>query len=406
MPRLTRLTVVFIVGVVATANVLIAVASPALANSEDLVRRAEQVIKCVQLDGETYCTDVGFIGVRPHSGAMRDYLEGMMLADLGGEGDMSFADLVSYLHSLPREELALHQKEQIAQARGGVGRLKLVKHLAEARPVPDGFFEMYPQLDIKEDSDVARALRAAAADPTDKLLVEHLAEHGALPLGPTQLDPLGENGLASWAITLQDTQNTDAAIERAATLSSAPSYRYIIYYAYREQIRCDFCGPATFQSIDGADDGGYNSQYYWDDYVGSYDAQGRYSAALSRIKDAINSYTAWDNSGGAYDLISLVGQDQAFYKAQHEVRIGLYGAPVVEHVYLDTEYFPYLDRHWWSSGHFQTGRGYSSTSVAILEPYDERDCITGGAFTATRQYVSWTNMYNASQAHPHKNMAG
>ena len=100
------------------------------------------------------------------------------------------------------------------------------------------------------------------------------------------------------------------------------------------------------------------------------------------------------------------GRTQGYYMLVHELRIGVGGAPVVEHVYLNTEYFDYLDLHTWNGPHFQTGRGYScnTNTISIFESYDERDCISGGAHSGMVQYVPLSDMYNATQARPHKNM--
>ncbi len=129
---------------------------------------------------------------------------------------------------------------------------------------------------------------------------------------------------------------------------------------------------------------------------------------LTYIQDlvgAINStYWSMPGNGGAYAVVSVAGRDRNWFVAQHEVRIGIYGAPIAEHVWFKKAYFNYL---WYDDygGHYQTGRGYNhgTQTIAIFEPYDERDWRPNGNQTAGARVVSFDNMWSATDAHPQKN---
>lgn len=359
----------------------------------------EEVVDCTVIDGEDFCTDLGFVPVEFGSREWDRWVRTLLAADVGSGGDMSTSDLVAMLHRLSVSELTARQATQIAEAGSAVGRVKLVAAIANNEVIPDGFFDKYPDLGVAEGSPDAVGLRAAARDASHRPILEHLAASGAVVTDLGALDPNGEE----FGVGSADPMTVGvlgAPIE-------GPWYRYIISSYYTKQETDCYCGPATMQAIDWADDGGIDSQATWASLLGTHSGGGC-ATALSNIVSRINSNTNWDSAahGGAYSIISLDGKSQTFYMFQHEWRIGVKGAPVVEHVYLSTSHFPYLIKHTWSSGHFQTGRGYSynSDTISIFEPYNEADWLSGGAASGKIQYVSLLNMYNASQAHPHKNM--
>jgi hypothetical protein len=180
----------------------------------------------------------------------------------------------------------------------------------------------------------------------------------------------------------------------------APNYRYIIYDYYREQETSYWCGPATMESLADAD-GNDQTQSHWADELDTTEE----GTSIWNLVPVINDHTNWDSSshGGSYAVVSVSGKDQNWFVAQHEERIGIYGAPIAEHVKLWKTYFDYLKYD--HGGHYQTGRGYSHSNnkIAIFEPFDERDWCWQGNYTGKRQYVSFQNMWDATYVHPQKN---
>lgn len=72
----------------AVAHGSVAIGLPAV-GPDDPVDLAESVIRCVVIDGENFCTEIGFIDARPGTSEWRSYIEGAMADSSGGTGDMT-----------------------------------------------------------------------------------------------------------------------------------------------------------------------------------------------------------------------------------------------------------------------------------------------------------------------------
>lgn len=368
-----------VVGMALTLGLIVGSAPPAIAanGQETLADVADRLVDCFDVDGENYCTHLGFIDLEKGSAEWDEMWAAAELEVPSGTGDMPLRSFIYYLDSLPAAELAAVEALELEKAYGAVGKVKLYDYVGFDQPIPAGFFDEYPELGIAEGSPAALALRKAAATG------EPLDLTGLYEATEADIAEDVAQGLPAAAVGGNSTQS----------VPGAPSSRYLIYSAYREQTKSYYCGPATFQAIDGGDDGGFESQDYWAGQLGTTTD----GTAISSIVSAINSYTAWDNLAGTYAEISTVGKTSSWYFDVHQINIGLDGAILVEHVRLEKQFYPYLAYN--ASGHFQTGRGYSLSSgnIAIFEPYDERDWKTGGNYTGKHQYVHYTNIFNANQ---------
>ncbi|MCD4737907.1 MAG: hypothetical protein K8R89_01430 [Anaerolineae bacterium] len=348
---------------------------------------AAQLIRCTDIDGEQYCFCAGFIDLQPGSAEWQKWLLAA-LAEGDSSGDMSLASYLQIRARLSPEELRKIEEEELATARDAVGGIKLANYLAEPGQMPEDFFKRYSSLGIAEGSSQADALRQAAltGEPLD-LSAFHM---------PTALEAREEAFVHGEAVP-----GEDATIQGDFHILDAPNSRYIIYPYYREQVKNYYCGPATMESFADADGNDHN-QYYWAAVLGT-ETLGYTS--IWNLVPAINNHTNWGSSshGGSYAVVSVSGKDQNWFVAQHEERIGIYGAPIAEHVKLWKTYFDYLKYD--HGGHYQTGRGYSQNTgkIAIFEPYDERDWCNDGYYTGKRQYVSFGDMWGATYVHPQKN---
>jgi|GEM_PF-5004016 len=349
---------------------------------------AARLIRCTDVDGEQYCFCVGFTDLQPGSPEWQKWLSAALAQEDSFTGDMSLASYLQIRARLSPEELRKLEEEELATARDAVGGIKLGNYLGEQEPIPDGFFERYPSLGIAEGSPQADALRQAAltGEPLD-LSAFHT---------PTALEAQEEALARGVAVP-----GEDATIQGDFHTLDAPNYRYIIKDYYREQEEPYYCGPATMESFADAD-GNDQTQPHWAGVLGTTQAYGTW---IGNLVPAINNHTNWDSSshGGSYAVVSVAGKDQNWFVAQHEERIGVYGAPIAEHVKLRKTYFDYLQYD--HGGHYQTGRGYSHSNnkIAIFEPFDERDWCSGGNYTGKRQYVSFGDMWGATYVHPQKN---
>ena len=353
----------------------------------DLVDR---FIQCNAIDEEIYCTSLGFVEIVPGTREW-DRQVGRLLRARPSGGDGNLATYLQWLNSLePAESKALLDNE-LQSARSAVAQLKLVDLVASGSAIPEGFFSAYPQLGIVEGSELANALRVASLTGPETPVLATLAELKVV----TKEEGLDESLFALQPRTSSSGQ-PDASTQGYPAVGG-PTSRYIIYSYYTRQDNRYYCGPATMQAIDWANDGSKETQYAWATVMGTT-SQGTW---INSLVNAVKSYTSWDSStyGGAYSVISLSGKSSTWFMIKHEIRIGLYGAPIVEHPVLKKAYFPYLAKD--HGGHYQTGRGYSynSDTIAIFEPLDECDLDYSPCNnTGTRQYVSYVNLFNATVA--------
>ncbi len=348
---------------------------------------AADLLRCTDIEREQYCFGVGFTDLKPGSPEWQRWLSVALAQEDSDTGDMSLATYLQIRARLSSAELRELEREEFIRAHAAVGSVKLGNYLGKREPIPAGFFERYPLLDIAEGSPQAAALRKAArtGEPLD-LSAFYM---------PTDAEIQEEVRLLG---TFQP-----GALPTQQAYSSSPYYRHIIPHYYREQIKSYYCGPATMETFADAA-GSLRDQYYWADKLGT-EALG-YTSIWSLIP-TINDYTNWSASyhGGPYAVVSVngPGKDINWFVAQHEIRIGIYAAPIVEHVLLHTNYFDYLRYN--HGGHYQTGRGYShiNGTISIFEPYDEQKWSSGGYHTGKPQSVSFYDMWRATYDHPQQN---
>lgn len=331
----------------ATFSGIVLYATPASAagHGQDAdAARVEKVIRCVTIDQQNFCTELGFLDRDTQGGSWKEFLSEALDAPGSEAGDMGFVDLVTYLETLTPSELAARQKEQIAAAKKSVGKVILMDLLATGQPIPEHFFDAYPDLRIAEGSSTAVALRAKTA---------------------------GQD--ASTALVASEVPYPPSRLIMGTYLPSQV-----------EQERSYWCGVATMQVIDWANDGGRDSQTYWAGALGTTTN----GTALSSIVAKINSDTTWDDLAGTYAVVSAETHDGVWLKWVMQYNVGLQGSPVVLHPTLRKQFFSYLNLD--HGGHFQTGRGYDDTKVYYIEPYSEiRFNPSTGAYTSGYRSVSF-----------------
>lgn len=247
------------------------------------------------------------------------------------------------------------------EARSAAGNVKFVDALTERRVLPQGFFDDYEQFRVAEGSPEAAKLRSAVSK-------------GA---GPSQL-------AASGAI---------------APMATYVSVSIMTGYVSKQE-KDWYCGPAVMQMIEWADDNTKESQSYW---VGSLGTT-KDGTAISNIVSRINSETNWDDTNGAYSVVSVVGKNDAWFRNSHVTQFMFDHAPIVEHVKLLKSYFGYLNYD--HGGHYQVGRGYNNYGdyIFIIEPYNERDFRSGGASSSGYRTVYYKDLWNATLANSNMNI--
>ncbi|CAM5786312.1 Peptidase C39-like domain-containing protein OS=Cellulomonas persica OX=76861 GN=CPE01_12780 PE=4 SV=1 [Cellulomonas persica] len=340
-----------------------------LAGTSSATAAEADVVQCATVDGLKFCTEVGF--TKESTTAIRARVHRTMAsantAFAAGPldtGDLTPAEQLAQLAGLTPEQLKARQDAQLAEARDAVGRMKLVDYVDSGKPIPAGFFAKYPQLHVKEGSAQARALRAGTS-------MRFAAASG---------------------------NSTRLAV------SSDPSkdYEYIMPNVARDQKTSYWCGPATMEMMDLGDGGSLRTQAKWAELLGTTtDGTG-----IGAMKDGMNAYTTWDNTAGKYVTVDLSDRTASWFFSAHRTRVGFTKSPVVEHVQLLMKYFSYLNYN--HGGHYQVGRGYSSTTgnvIGIIDPYDERDYRSGGAASGGYHVIPLDKMWGATLANVNQNFS-
>jgi Peptidase_C39 like family len=191
------------------------------------------------------------------------------------------------------------------------------------------------------------------------------------------------------------------AAEGTPTPVKLPTSSYIMKGFQTSQEKGYWCGPATFQSIDWADDKQRDTQGSWAKDLGTTTS----GTAISAMVKQTNLKTNWDLAAGTY-IVQNVGHwnAQKFFTV-HQNHLGDgQPAPIIEHTQLLKRYFPYLAFN--HSGHYQVGRGYDRAkgTIAIYEVFNERRFNSRGNVTDGPKNIPATALFNATLANSFKNI--
>jgi hypothetical protein len=181
-----------------------------------------------------------------------------------------------------------------------------------------------------------------------------------------------------------------------------PPAQYYLMYGYQtSQERSYWCGPATLQSIDWADDRYKDSQASWARALGTTSA----GSAITSMVRQTNAMTNWDLRAGTYIAQSVSTWSWQKFFSVHQTHLGDgTPAPIIEHPQLLRRYFPYLAFN--HGGHFQVGRGYSKTygTISIFEVFNERRFNSRGYVTSGTKNIPASALFNATLANRFKNI--
>jgi hypothetical protein len=180
-----------------------------------------------------------------------------------------------------------------------------------------------------------------------------------------------------------------------------PSSSYIMKGFQTSQEKGYWCGPATFQSIDWADDKQKDTQASWAKDLGSTSS----GTAISAMVKQTNLKTTWDIAAGTYIVQNVSHWDTKKFFTVHQNHLGdAAPAPVIEHVQLLKRYFPYLAFN--HSGHYQVGRGYDAKNgtIGIFEVFNEHRFNSRGNVTNGPRNIPASALFNATLANSFQNI--
>jgi len=315
--------------------------------------QATQVMRCFKLESENYCLGLGFVDQVPTGAEVTESVTAPNVsadaepgAGPGGEqavatGALSPAEFVAERAAMPKTARVNAELEEMQTAWDGRDKARTLRLLGTSGTANGGTVE----------------------DPPTKPPPPPLAS-------PTPVKP----------------KPTSAYIMKGYETSQEKGY---------------WCGPATFQSIDWADDKQKDTQTSWAKDLGATSS----GTAISAMVKQTNLKTTWDIAAGTYIVQNVSHWDTQKFFTVHQNHLGDGApAPVIEHVQLLKRYFPYLAFN--HSGHYQVGRGYDKAkgTIGIFEVFNERRFNSRGNVTNGPKNIPASALFNATLANQFKNI--
>ena len=360
--------------------------------SADTSAQAASMLRCFKLDTENYCLGLGFVQEVP-TGPQRHALmaePSLRAADeVGAEQDISTGDLtpaafVAERAALPKTQRVTAELDEMEAAWNGRAKARELRELAEAEtPPPNPETQQTPQSAIAQPTAPTTPPDEATTAPTSTPTV---TPTGTPTVAPTRTAPTG---------------GTPTAVPTTPVAPvAAPASAYLMKGFQTSQEKGYWCGPATFQSIDWADDNQKDTQASWAKDLGSTTS----GTAISAMVKQTNLKTAWPKSAGTYIVQNVSHWTAQTFFTVHQKHLGVYKAPVIEHVQLLKRYFPYLAFN--HSGHYQVGRGYDKAkgTIAIFEVFNERRFNSRGNVTDGPKNIPASALFNATLANSFQNI--
>jgi hypothetical protein len=326
--------------------------------------QSTQVMRCFKLDEENYCLGLGFVDQVPTGAQLSAAVAGPAPDSAATAGEVGVEQDIATGDQSPAAFVA----ERAALPKG----LRVAAELEEMQTAWDG-------------RDKARSLRLMNDSPS------------APPSTPTTPEPTP----TSTPTTPEPTRSTPSAPTTPIVSKPLPSSAYIMKGYQTSQEKGYWCGPATFQSIDWADDQQKDTQASWAKDLGSSNS----GTGISAMVEQTNLKTKWDIAAGTYIVQNVGHWDAQKFLAIHQKHLGDgAGAPVIEHVQLLKRYFPYLAFN--HSGHYQVGRGYDmkNGTIGIFEVFNERRFNSRGNVTNGPKNIPASALFNATLANSFQNI--
>ncbi|GAA1522684.1 C39 family peptidase [Kribbella lupini] len=350
--------------------------------------QSKQVMRCFKLETENYCLGLGFVDKIPTGAEIsstvaepdvaRDDLRAGVSAEQDiATGALSPAAFVAERAEMTKGERTNAELEEMQAAWDGRDKARALRELdADGNPPPSSTPAPGSGTTTVPGSDAGRTGVPAAGEPS-----------GGQTVVPKPGDP--------------STKPTPPPLKPPTVTKPKPVANYIMKGFQTSQDKGYWCGPATFQSIDWADDKQKDTQASWAKDLGATTS----GTAITSMVKQTNLKTNWDLAAGTYIVQNVSHWTPAKFLQVHQNHLGDGApAPVIEHVQLLKRYFPYLAFN--HSGHYQVGRGYDTKAktIGIFEVFNERRFNSRGNVTDGPRNIPATAMFNATLANSFKNI--
>ncbi len=338
--------------------------SPDDLQASDTSMQAASVLRCFKLEEENYCLGLGFVDKLPTGAQLQETVTTPEVSadeDAGVEQDIDTGDQTP--QSFVADRAALPRSERVDV------ELDEMKAAWEGR-------EKARALRLLDDSASARTSSSSSSDATPT------PTPTATPTRTTPTVPT-------------------PAPQPPVKVVKLPKSSYIMKGFQTSQEKGYWCGPATFQSIDWADDKQKDTQKSWAKDLGSTSS----GTGITAMVKQTNLKTEWDVAAGTYIVQNVSHWNTQKFFTVHQKHLGDgKPAPVIEHVQLLKRYFPYLAFN--HSGHYQVGRGYDRAkgTIAIFEVFNERRFNSRGNVTDGPKNIPASALFNATLANSFQNI--
>ncbi|MGW6281565.1 C39 family peptidase [Kribbella sp. NPDC055071] len=350
----------------------------------DTSAQASSIMRCFKLDEENYCLGLGFVDQLPTGAQLQATLsppdqQAQSEGEVGVEQDIATGDLtpeafVAERAAMPKGTRVTAELDEMQAAWGGRAKAKELRLLAAG-------------------GSPASITGTAGEDAQSS---------GSTPTTPTAAPTPTPTPTPTRSVPTQTTPTPVPTPTKPAAPApvKVPASAYIMKGFQTSQEKGYWCGPATFQSIDWADDNQKDTQASWAKDLGSSSG----GTAISAMVRQTNLKTTWPKAAGPYVVQNVSDWNAQTFFTVHQKHLGVYKAPVIEHVQLLKRYFPYLAFN--HSGHYQVGRGYDKANgtIAIFEVFNERRFNSRGNVTDGPKNIPASALFNATLANSFKNI--
>ncbi|WP_350275293.1 C39 family peptidase [Kribbella sp. HUAS MG21] len=389
--------------------------------SADESAQAASMLRCFKLDSENYCLGLGFVAQLP-TGADRHALmtqPSLRAADTGAvdaeqdipTGDLTPAAFVAQRAAMPKSQRVTAELDEMQAAWNGRTKARELRQLAEANtpppnpqtPEPTPTTPSTPSTPSSQSSQSptgAAGPTTPSAPTTATPATSSAPTDTPAPTGTTT--PSGTSTPTGVPTRTVPTVGTSTPVPSQTPVApvAPPASAYIMKGYQTSQEKGYWCGPATFQSVDWADDNQKDTQASWAKDLGTTTS----GTAISAMVKQTNLKTAWPKSAGTYIVQNVSNWNTKTFFTVHQKHLGVYKAPVIEHTQLLKRYFPYLAFN--HSGHYQVGRGYDTAkgTIAIFEVFNERRFNSRGNVTDGPKNIPASALFNATLANSFQNI--
>ncbi|MEV4262976.1 C39 family peptidase [Kribbella sp. NPDC049584] len=368
--------------------------------SADKTEQAESMLRCFKLDTENYCLGLGFVDKLPTGAQLQSLVSPPTLraADAAGveqdipTGDLTPADFVAQRAAMPKSTRVAAELDEMQAAWNGREKARELRELVAAQ-TPQGSGGS-PAASEEGVGEAAGGPSREAAPTADG--VTTAPRPTATPTATPTVTPTVVPTRTAPTVA----PSKPVPPQTPAAPVKTPASAYIMKGFQTSQEKGYWCGPATFQSIDWADDNQKDTQASWAKDLGSTTG----GTAISAMVKQTNVKTAWPKSAGTYVVQNVSDWNAQTFFTVHQKHLGVYKAPVIEHVQLLKRYFPYLAFN--HSGHYQVGRGYDKANgtIAIFEVFNERRFNSRGNVTDGPRNIPASALFNATLANSFQNI--